>query len=283
MPAPPQSPTPFGEMPADERAAYEKAAVRLWNGPSPDAKGDSAADVPLLYPVGNAKTASPRPALIIFPGGGYRFLSPTEAFPIAKQAESRGMAAFVLQYRLHPYTVEASLADARRAVRLLRARAAEFGVDPNKICVLGFSAGGHLGANLSNHGDDGNAEAADPVERQSSRIQAALLLYPVILGRSTLRPEGAKLPLEKIFSRPGLHQAVTAKTPPTFLVTGYDDTLVPYEHILAYASRLHEANVRFELHVLGSGEHGRSTREQDWQPFAYRFLGVCGVLPPEGR
>lgn len=274
----------FENMTAEVRATYESAGFRLWAGRAPGARGDAAADIPMLYPVLPPKGPAPAGVVLVLPGGGYNYLSSWEAFPIAEHFRAAGLAAFVLQYRLRPYDPSAALLDAQRAVRLLRARAADFGLDPWKISAIGFSAGGHLAANLSTHADDGRTDAADPVERQSCRLQSALLVYPSIVFDSL--PRGTKVrPLPEVLKLDGLHRAVDAKTPPTFLVVGANDDRTPYENCLAYAAKLHESGVRFELHVLGTGGHGFSMRVRDprlqvWPQLAVNWLTTCGVLPP---
>jgi len=283
-PATPQPRSIFENVPAESRAAYETAVIRLWPGRAPMALGDAVQDTPVLYPVLPPKGAKPVSAVIVLPGGGYTYHAAHEAFPIAEHFRAAGLAAFVLQYRLRPYFPVVSLLDAQRAVRLLRARASEFGIDPSKIAVIGFSAGGHLAANLSTHADDGRPDAADPVDRQNCRLQSAMLIYPSLISGPPSRASAADRALPAILGLDGLHQVVDAKTPPTFLLVGYDDDRTPYENCLAYAAKLHEAGVRFELHVLGTGGHGfglglRDPRLQVWPQLAVNWLETCAFLP----
>jgi acetyl esterase/lipase len=263
----------------EARAHHESTAVRLWETAAPGAAGEASEDIPLLYPVLPVEPAlRPRPAILVFAGGSYTFHSAAEAFPIAERFREAGFAAFVLKYRLHPYPRSIALSDAQRAVRVLRSRSAAFALDPEQIAAIGFSAGGHLAANLSTHGDEGNATAADPVERFNCRIQSALLFYPAILATRIDRA-AVHRSLPELLELDGLHQQVDARTTPTFMIVGYDDVSTPYEHCLAYASRLHLAGVRFELHVLGAGGHGGSVREarrDAWEPLALQWLTTCG-------
>jgi acetyl esterase/lipase len=270
-------------MTPGNRASYEATGMRLWVGTAPKATGDAAEDVPMLYRMPPRKAGSPVGAVIVFPGGAYEYLSAREAFPIAEYFRSAGLAAFVLKYRLLPYSHAVSLLDAQRAVRLVRARAEEFGVDPSRIAVIGFSAGGHLAANLSTHGDDGQLLTPDPVDRQSCRLRTALLVYPHLVTDPIPRDGAADRSLVHILYLNGLHQAVDAQTPPTFMVVGYNDESTPYEHCLAYTAKLHEAGVRFELHVLGTGSHGfgmgeRDPRLQVWPQLALNWLTTCEFL-----
>jgi acetyl esterase/lipase len=281
----PATPGPmFKNLPPETSAGYVAAGFRLWPDRAPQAKGDEAADIPMLYPVLPPKGTAPVGVVLVLPGGGYTSHAAHEAFPIAEHFRAAGLAAFVLQYRLRPYSPDVALLDAQRAVRLLRARAADFGLDPQKFAAVGFSAGGHLAANLSTHADDGRADAADPVERQGCRLQSAMLIYPSLVYARIKRDTPADRALSGILQLPGLHRAVDAKTPPTFLVVGYDDDKTPYENCLAYATRLHESGVRFELHVLGTGGHGfglrgRDPRLQIWGRLAVNWLTTCDFLP----
>ena len=118
--------------------------------------------------------------MIICPGGGYLGHAPHEAEPIARWLNSIGIVAFVLYYRTTPYHHPAPLLDAQRAIRTVRARADEFCVEPQRIGILGFSAGGHLASTAGCHYDDGNLESSDFIERASSRPDAMILCYPVI-------------------------------------------------------------------------------------------------------
>lgn len=281
--APPRS--IFGRLSPDARAHYESTAIRLWETAAPGANGDAPEDIPLLYPVLPAQpSAQARPAILVFAGGSYNFHSAAEAFPIAERFRDAGFAAFVLKYRLNPYSRSVALSDAQRAVRVLRSRSAEFHLDASRIAAIGFSAGGHLAANLSTRGDEGHPEAKDPVEQFSCRIQSALLFYPAILSSRIDRSATPHRDLTALLGLDGLHRQVDAHTAPTFMIVGYDDSSTPYENCLVHAARLHEAGVRFELHVLGAGQHGGSVREarrSAWEPLALEWLTTCGFSAKE--
>ena len=268
-------------MPPAQRASYEAAALRLWEGRAPEAVGDAAQDIPLLYPLLPPKGAKPVGAVLVLPGGGFVSHGANEAFPVAEYFRQYGLAAFVLKYRIKPYRPMVAVQDARRAVRVLRSRAAELGIDPDKIAVIGFSAGGRLAVILSNHADDGSGAAADPVERQSCRLQTAMLIYPGLLPVTIRRDSPESRSLAGLAGMRGPHQTVNANTPPTFLLVGYDDNVTPYEGCFAYAGKLHEAGVRFELHILGYGKHGFGMRGTDprlraWPQLALNWLEACG-------
>jgi acetyl esterase/lipase len=191
-----------------------------------------------------------------------------------------GLAAFVLKYRLLPYDpLTCPLADAQRAVGLIRARAKDFNVLPGRIAVIGFSAGGHLAANLSLHGDGGSPSAGDLLDRQPCRVATVVLMYPAILPPDLPYPRPDRS-MATLLATNGLHQLVDAGTPPTFMLVGYDDTSVPYDHCLAYAAKLHEKGVRFELHILGRGGHGASVRDERssaWTSLALDWLQSQGI------
>lgn len=177
-----------------------------------------------------------RPAVLVFPGGGYRGCSDREAEPVAMAFVAQGYQAFVLRYSINENAAfPKPLQDAEEALELVRAKAEEWGVDPAKIAVCGFSAGGHLAAALSTMG--------------RIRPNALILGYPCILESiSTILP----------FPIPSLEKQVDAQTPPTFLFHTASDALVPVAHSLKFASALHAAGIPFEMHIFQDGDHGLS-------------------------
>jgi endo-1,4-beta-xylanase len=178
-------------------------------------------------------------AILVAPGGGYTHLAiDKEGHDIAKWLSTMGVAGFVLKYRLprtegHKYTIDTAVADAKRAMRLVRSRAGEWRLDPQRIGMMGFSAGGNLAARLGMDFDKGQPGASDPIERQSSRPDFLVLGYPSI-------------PREL---------SVTAETPPTFLVHADDDRLTAENSVRFYLA-LKKAGVSAELHVYSKGGHG---------------------------
>jgi len=190
-------------------------------------------------------------AMIVAPGGAHQFLSiDTEGINVAEWLNTIGVAAFVLKYRLareagSPYQVEVHpFADAQRAIRMIRARATEWGVDTNRVGIMGFSAGGEVALMASTRFDAGNAAAADPIERQSSRPDFQALIYPGI------QPEKF---------------TVTAETPPTFLLAA-DNDKGPSTAIPTLYLALKKAGVRAEVHIYNSGGHGFGLRQPDPRP-----------------
>lgn len=225
---------------------------------------DSAERRPRLagYPVAGA------PAVLVLPGGGYHVQAPHEAEPIARWLNGMGLGAFVLYYRVAPDRHPAPLQDARAALRFLRRYD---GVDPERIGVLGFSAGGHLAASLS-VGVPVSGESDDP------RPDLAVLCYPVIsFERWSERGSVRNLIGEKSTSDSrialSVEQHVDSVTPPTFLWHTAADELVDVRNSLLFAESLAEAEIPYELHVFPQGKHGLGLAEED--PVVGQWTGLC--------
>ena len=243
--------------------------VYLWPGGAPGSEGKSAPEsvriteqgehvlssihrpsiLPYLPPKGTANGA----AVLVIPGGGHRELwMDHEGYSVAAWLSHHGIAAFVLKYRLaketgSTYTVEGTeLSDVQRALRLIRSRSAEWGVDTNRLGVTGFSAGGELAALASMHIADGSPDAADPIERQSSRPAFQALIYPAIPKEITL----------------------TKATPPAFLACGEDDRPDIAQGVPELYLALRKAGVSAELHVFSKTGHGFGLRESNHGPSA---------------
>ncbi len=202
-------------------------------------------------------------AIVICPGGSYQNLAAHEGDSVAVWLRTLGVTSFVLKYRLGPrYHHPAPLLDAARAVRTVRARAAEWGIDPAKVGIMGFSAGGHLASTLATHFDDGNPAAADPIDRMSSRPDIAILAYPVISMTDGITHQGSRrnllgaTPDTALVELLSNEKRVTGRTPPTFLFTTADDNVVPAANTLLFAEALDRAKVAYELHVFPHGPHG---------------------------
>lgn len=215
-------------------------------------------------PPGQANGAS----VIICPGGGYGMLADHEGRDVARWLNTLGITAFVLHYRLGPHSRHpAMLQDAARAVR--RVRGMEGDLDPARIGLLGFSAGGHLASTLAAHFEAGDPKATDPMDRCSSRPDLAILIYPVISLQEPHGHGGSRENLLGSDAASGLieslsnHRHVTQETPPTFLVHTADDDAVPAENSLLFALALRAANVPVELHLYAHGPHGFGLAEGD--------------------
>lgn len=221
----------------------------------------------------------PHGMVIVFPGGGYNQLAAHEREPIAQWLNEAGFSACVLNYRVAPYRHPAPWQDATRAVRTVRAHAAEWNVKADKIGVLGFSAGGHLAATLSTRYDPGDPAAADPVERVSSRPDAAVLCYAVVSFTQSFSHAGSGQSLLGDNPAPGLKESlsaetrVTPETPPCFLWHTAEDDNVPVENCLVFSEALHRCGVPFELHVFPHGRHGKGLANDD--PVVGQWKGLC--------
>ncbi len=236
-------------------------SFKLWPSGAPGAVGNEPVDAPTLTPYLPKENATGA-AVIVCPGGGYTHLADHEGRPVAEWLNSIGIAAFVLKYRLGPrYHHPAPLQDAARAIRTVRARAAEWQIDPKRIGILGFSAGGHVASTIGTHFDSGQASASDPIERVSSRPDVMILVYPVIT-MSGFTHSGSKKqllgdnPSKDLITLLSNEEQVTKQTPPTFLVHTANDAAVPVENSLHFAEALRKIGVPFELHIYERGPHG---------------------------
>ena len=250
--------------PVVEAAAPAGRTMLLWPDGAPGAKGDADIDKPTLtvyLPTGPNAT---RTGVVIAPGGGYVHLAiAKEGSDFAQWLNARGVAAFVLQYRLGPkYHYPVELEDAQRAIRMVRAHAAEYGVDADRVGMWGSSAGGHLTATAGTHFDVGNPTAADAVERQGSRPDFLILAYPVITFEEPSLHRGSKLyllgddPDPKLVRSLSDETQVTKDTPPTFLFATTDDKTVPVMNSVMFYSALVKAGVPAEMHLFQHGAHG---------------------------
>ena len=213
-----------------------------------------------------------------------------EGTQIALWLNSLGVSAFVLQYRIAPrYHHPAPLQDAQRALRTVRSRAKEWNVDPKKIGIWGFSAGGHLASTAATHFDDGKADADDPIEKVSSRPDFAILCYPVITFEDPYCHKGSrenligKNPDPKLLESLCNEKQVTDKTPPTFLFHTGTDTAVPPENSVLFYLALRKAKVPAEMHIYEQGPHGIGLASKDpvlatWPDRLAAWLLVRGMV-----
>ena len=219
--------------------------------------------IPFLLP-----GAGPHPLVVVCPGGGYGGRAPHEADPIAEWLNRAGVSALVLHYRVAPYRHPVPWGDAQRAIRLARANAATWRLDPARIGILGFSAGGHLACTAGVHHDPGQPAAADPVERQSSRPDLMILCYPVIslheFGHTGSMHNLLGQPTdEKLREHLSLHRRAGATTAPAFIWHTADDAGVPAMNALMLAQALAVNKVPYALHVFPKGHHGLGLAPND--------------------
>lgn len=270
--------------------------ITLWNGPAPGAQGTADIDIPKLLIFAPKKQITSESGVIICPGGGYAHLSmDKEGTDVAKWLNNRGVAGFVLQYRLGPkYHHPIELHDAQRAIRYVRTHASDYGISPNRIGIWGFSAGGHLASTTGTHFDSGDPNAADPIERTGSRPDFMILAYPVITLVGPKTHLGSKKNLLGDTPDPELARSlsselqVTAQTPPTFLFTTDGDTVVPAENSIEFFLAMRKAGVHGELHVYQNGPHGVGLALNDpvlssWPRRLEAWLKVRGLLAAESQ
>ena len=206
-------------------------------------------------------------AVLIIPGGGYiRVVIDKEGFEVARRLAAAGITAFVLRYRLPAEGwdggADVSLQDAQRALRLIAANAAKYGIDPGRICAMGFSAGGHVAASLATRFGQHVYTPVDAADQRDARPALSALLYPVIDMALPLAHAGSRAALLGSAPSPtqeaaySPHRHVTAATPPTFLALAGDDQSVPPENSLNYLAALRAAGVPAEMHLFEEGGHG---------------------------
>ena len=259
---PPAVPQPG--IPAVSAAnAATPTPMLLWPQGAPGALGDSDDDSPTLAVYLPASNPT-KTAVVIAPGGGYQHLSMVkEGSDVAAWLNARGVAAFVLKYRLGmKYHNPVELEDAQRAIRTVRSDAAKYGVAPDHIGMWGFSAGGHLTATTGTNFDAGNPAAADAIDQQSSRPDFLILSYPVITMEDPYAHKGSRTfllgntPTQADMDAMSAELHVTAQTPPTFLFTTTDDKTVPVINSVMFYSALVKAGVPAEMHIFQHGAHG---------------------------
>jgi acetyl esterase/lipase len=266
--------------------------VLLWPNGAPGAKGDKPTDKPDISVYLPANSNAVTAGVVICPGGGYGFLAVDhEGVQVAEWLNSLGIAGFVLKYRhnANGYQHPHPLGDAQRAMRIVRANAEKWRVDPKRLGVLGFSAGGHLASTVSTHFDAGNESATDPIDRQSCRPDFAVLCYPVISLTQPCTHQGSKRnllganPDPKLVASLSNELQVTPQTPPTFLWHTGDDEGVPVENSILYYQALRKSKVPAELHVYQHGRHGLGLAKttpavSSWPDRCADWLRVRGII-----
>lgn len=267
--------------------------IRLWPGPAPQAKGDTCNDIPTLTIFDPQPGTENGSAVIVFPGGSYTHLAGNlEGRQVADWFTVRGFRAIILSYRLssNGYLLPVPLLDARRAIQTVRARAADYRISPDRIVVIGFSAGGHLAALSGTQFVDGKPDADDPIDRVSSRPDYLVLGYPWI---GAISSDTSNLSYCKSFNVMDQCEAlraayspnlfVTKETPPTFIYHTFDDQTVPLEQAMRFYEALMKTGVDSELHVFDHGSHGSGLGEGDpaldeWPVLLENWLRAKGLL-----
>jgi acetyl esterase/lipase len=242
----------------------ETVSIKLWKDGAPGTPETKAGDEPVLLmskPTSNATSTG----IIVVPGGGYGGLAMDhEGAQVAEWLNSLGITAFVLKYRMHGtgHMHPVPMMDGQRAIRTVRARAKEWDLNPERVGILGFSAGGHLASTLGTHFDPGKSGNEDPIEQVSSRPDFMILCYPVISLSQSFTHKGSRDNLLGKSPDPALLHSlsnetqVTKQTPPTFIFQTSEDTGVPADNCVAFYLALHKAGVPAEMHIFQSGRHG---------------------------
>jgi acetyl esterase/lipase len=254
--------------------AEMQSPIPLWTNDAPGALGSRSQDIPTLTPYLPDATNRTGAALVICPGGGYAHLAPHEGNDYALWLNQHGVTCFVLKYRLgsggYHYPVE--FEDGTRAMRWVRAHAADYQIDPHRVGIMGSSAGGHMASMQLTHFDSGNTNSDDPVERQSSRPDLGILCYPVItMGEYAHQGSKdnllGKKPSGKLVKLLSSELQVKTNTPPCFIWSTYEDKTVPVENSLMFAEALRKNHVPFDLHIYQKGPHGMGLKDKP--PFAH--------------
>lgn len=270
----------------------------LWPDNAPHLHGSQPEDVPTLtlyLPENHDEraTGDACPGLVVvLPGGGYRAKAQHEGEPIAQWLNSCGIPAAVVQYRVSPYRYPVPQDDARRAIRMARALADEWHVNPQRIAILGFSAGGHCAATTATIQQPLVPEPLDEIDRCPSRPDALILCYPVI-SFGPHRHDGSMHQLlddaqgnvdPTLRHMLSLENSVTEQNPPTFIWSTFTDAAVPIQNSLMFAEALLQHHVPCELHIFPEGHHGLGLANgkphvHQWTTLCQNWLRLQGFLP----
>lgn len=243
----------------------DRQPVPLWSKEVPYSLGnDPVKDIPTITAYFPQCWKKNRRAVVIMPGGGYGMLAEHEGHGYAEWLASEGVTAFVVKYRLgsNKYRHPAELSDAARGIRLVRANAEALGIRPDCIGIMGSSAGGHLAASCATLHEYGFREEGESKEKNFGRPDFSILCYPVISGTEPFSHFGSfqnllgETATEELMKLLSMEKSVDAETPPAFIWHTFEDTAVPVENSIAYASALKNFNIPFELHIYEKGHHG---------------------------
>jgi acetyl esterase/lipase len=236
--------------------------LNVYPGAAPGALGHADADRPTIdvyLPAANPTHT----AVLVIPGGGYsEVVADREGAAPAQWLTQRGVAAFVLHYRVAPYRYPVPIADAERAMRLLRDKAADFGFSPDHLGAWGFSAGGHIASILATLSDNGIPASPDPVEHASDRLDFVILAYPLISMKPQFGHADSRQHLLGPMPAPAdaallsAEDHVTSTSPPAFVFTTNDDDVVPSQNSMLYVAACQRAGVPVEFHMFEHGHHG---------------------------
>lgn len=267
-----------------------QTSYRLWEGQAPGATGTSAADIPTLTIYRPSAGTANGAAFLVVPGGGYGTVVTSEADGARGFWIPKGFTFGVLKYRVAPYRYPVPMHDVKRAMRMLRSKAAELGVDSNRVGIMGFSAGGHLASYLATHYDKGNASASDPIEKFKTRPDFSVFVYPVITMDASFTHSGSRSSL--LGNNPSValvdslsnEKQVTADTPPTYLVHGTVDNVVVVKNSQVFYDSCVSKKVpaRFQRITNTCAQHGFGNTCDNWTETAFNWLKSGGYLDATG-
>ncbi|MDM4014428.1 alpha/beta hydrolase [Roseiconus lacunae] len=286
---------------SDQIDAAQQVKMPLWDGMPPGSKFQGQGDVPELTCT-FVEADQPTAAIVILPGGGYGgHAIGHEGYEIAEWFKDRGVSSAICTYRLRGkgnngegYGHPIPLRDAQRAIQTVRANASKWNIDPERIGVIGFSAGGHLCATVSTRYFDVDADSDDPIDRVSSRPDFSILCYPVIAFGKPHTHQGSQRNLlgadaeESLIADTSGEAHVTEQTPPTFLFHTQADTVVPPRNALDYYNALIDHNVPAEMHVFPEGRHGLGLAvgkpgASEWPSLCDQWLRRLGIITSTAR
>ena len=274
--------------------AAEPSVTVLWPAGGPGAKGAADGDIPKLTIYLPDKDKATGAAIVICPGGGYGHLAMDhEGHQIAQWLNSFGVAGFILQYRHRNsgagYGHPAPLQDVQRAIRTVRSGADRWSVKPDRIGVLGFSAGGHLASTAVTHFDDKVYDPRDEIDKAGARPDFGVLIYPVISFVEPFTHVGSRQNLlgadagKELIEKFSNERQVTAQTPPCFLIHTWEDTGVPAENSVYFCLAMRKARVPVEMHLFARGPHGLGLGQKiegtsAWPTLCQNWMKVSGFL-----
>lgn len=284
--------------PGTDNAFLGIQTIRLWPGTAPEAKGATCDDIPALTLMEPRQGTANGSAVIVLPGGGYAHLAgDLEGREVADWFAARGFRAFILSYRLasNGYGLPVPLLDARRAIQTVRARALDYHIDPNRIVVIGFSAGGHLAALAGTQFVAGDPESDDPIARASSRPDYVVLGYPWLDAVTSDTTFLSYCKSFKVMDQCETLRAkydpvlfVTKDTPPTFIYHTFNDKTAAAEASIEFYQALLKAGVPSEMHIFADGRHGSGLGKGDaaldqWPGLLETWLRAQGLLTVDNR
>lgn len=254
-----------------QTTAAKPAEQLLWKGAPPFANGTEKKDLPRYQVYSPDEAKNTGAAIVVFPGGGYGHLAMGhEGHDIGVFLNKHGVTAIVVQYRLGPkYHHPTQITDAQRAIRTVRHNAVKWKIDPKRIGVMGFSAGGHLASTTITHFDGGDPDAEDPIDRLSSRPDFGILCYPVIAINTPYGHTGSKRnllgndPAPELVNSLANQTQIKKDTPPTFLFHTNADRGVPPENSILFYMGLRKHGIPAELHIYEQGRHGVGLAAKD--------------------